>query len=600
MSEETKTKARAVGSPGHGKDDWAKSGDKTSAAEETLSESEKRYRTLFELFPMAVYSCDASGAIQKFNRRAAELWGREPVLGEAGERFCGSFKLFRPDGSFMPHEQCPMAGVVGGSMPEVQDAEVLLERFDGSRISALANIRPLKNERGEITGAINCFYDITERKEAEEMLRRNEALFSALIAQAPVGVYVVDARLRLQQVNPTARPVFRKVRPLIGRDFSEIIRILWPKRVADQILERFRHTLETGMPYKSPDFAERRRDTGVNQIYEWQIQRVTLPAGEHGVVCFFTNITQRKRAEGAQRRVELLTASNRKLEREIARREAVQESLKHSERQQGLLLEQSRQMQNQLRDLSHQILHAQEEERGRISRELHDEIAQTLVGVNAHLAALTREAARDTRGIPQKIKQTQRLVEKSADLVHQFARQLRPAALDDLGLIAALHAFMEEFKKRTGIRVRFTAFTSGRIKQLNTDTSTMFYRVAQEALTNVARHARASLVEVNIEKLPAAICLKIRDNGKSFQAQRIMRSRKNTRLGLIGMRERLEMVGGSFSIESAPGRGTTVRAQVPFTVRRADGKARSHGMACAVRRLGRRSVAFSSLEGRSE
>jgi PAS domain S-box-containing protein len=568
MSNDTKTMTPAAGSFGRRKANASQAGVQTSEAEETLRESEGRYRTLFELFPMAVYSCDASGAIQKFNRHAAELWGREPVLGEAGESFCGSFKMFRADGSFVPHEQCPMAGVVGGEIPAVQDAEVVIERHDGSRISALVNIRPLKNERGEITGAINCFYDITGRKKAEEMLRRNEKLFSAVVSQAPVGVYVVDAMLRLQQVNATARPVFRKVRPLIGRDFSEIIHILWPKRVADQIMERFQHTLNTGAPYQSPNFAERRRDIGVMQTYEWQIQRVTLPAGEHGVVCFFTNITQRRRAEGAQRRVELLTASNRKLEREIARREAVQESLKKSERQQGLLLEQSRQMQNQLRDLSHQILHAQEEERRRISRELHDEIAQTLVGVNAHLAALTREAARNTKGIPQKIKKTQRLVEKSVDLVHQFARQLRPAALDDLGLIAALHAFMEEFKKRTGIQVRFKTFTSGRIKQLNTDTSTMFYRVAQEALTNVARHARASLVEVNIEKLPAAICLKVRDNGKSFQAQRVMRSRRNTRLGLIGMRERLEMVGGSFSIESAPGRGTTVRAQIPFASRR--------------------------------
>ena len=87
-------------------------------AEETLRESEKRYRTLFDLFPVAVYSCDASGVIQKFNRRAAELWGREPASGETDERFCGSFKLFRIDGSFMPHEHCPMAEVLKGKMTE--------------------------------------------------------------------------------------------------------------------------------------------------------------------------------------------------------------------------------------------------------------------------------------------------------------------------------------------------------------------------------------------------------------------------------------------------------------------------------------------------
>jgi signal transduction histidine kinase len=156
------------------------------------------------------------------------------------------------------------------------------------------------------------------------------------------------------------------------------------------------------------------------------------------------------------------------------------------------------------------------------------------------------------------------MVEKSVDIVHRFARELRPTVLDDLGLIPALHSFMKGFTRRTGIHVHFTTFTSSMIEQLNNDTRTVFYRVAQEALTNVARHAQASLVEVNFEKLPNAICLKIKDNGKSFQAQRVMQSKRNTRLGLIGMRERLEMVGGSFSVESAPGKGTTVRAQIPL------------------------------------
>ena len=129
--------------------------------------SAEGYRTLFDLVPVAVYSCDASGVIQKFNHRATELWGREPAEGDTDERFCGSHKLFRPDGSFMPHDQCPMAEVLSSKISELHDAEVLIERPDGSRITVLVNIRPLKNQRGELTGAINCFVDITERKQAE-------------------------------------------------------------------------------------------------------------------------------------------------------------------------------------------------------------------------------------------------------------------------------------------------------------------------------------------------------------------------------------------------------------------------------------------------
>ena len=98
---------------------------------------EQRYRALFELGPVAVYSCDAAGVIQEFNRRAVELWGCEPVLGDTDKRFCGSFKLFGPDGTYMPHDQCPMAEVVAGTLSEAADAEVLDPAALASTLKAL-------------------------------------------------------------------------------------------------------------------------------------------------------------------------------------------------------------------------------------------------------------------------------------------------------------------------------------------------------------------------------------------------------------------------------------------------------------------------------
>jgi PAS domain-containing protein len=186
------------------------------AAEAKLRASEERYRTLFNLGPVAVYSIDTSGRIDNFNRRAAELWGREPALGDTDQRFCGSFKMFRPDGSFMPHEQCPMAEVLSGKITAAHDAEVLIERPDGSRVIVLVNIRPLKNGRGEVTGAINCFYDITARKRAEEALRESEERLRAIINQSNAGIANCDLNGRLLFAN-------QKFCEMLGYTESELV-----------------------------------------------------------------------------------------------------------------------------------------------------------------------------------------------------------------------------------------------------------------------------------------------------------------------------------------------------------------------------------------
>ena len=263
-----------------------------------------------------------------------------------------------------------------------------------------------------------------------------------------------------------------------------------------------------------------------------------------------------------EQRAREISASHRKLTAEIAKRKAVEQELRKSERESNRLLRQSRQLQEDLQRLSRGILSAQEEERKRISRELHDLVAQTLTAINVHLANLKKEAAQNARGLKQNITRTQRLVERSVDKVHRFARELRPAVLDDLGLIPALRSFAESFAEDTGIRVNMTA--SAKVEELTNDRRTVLYRVAQEALTNVGRHAQARNVTVDIRELPNAIRMRIHDDGRAFDVERLLRSRKSKRMGLLGMRERVEMVGGTFTIGSAPGKGTTVTARVPF------------------------------------
>ncbi len=266
----------------------------------------------------------------------------------------------------------------------------------------------------------------------------------------------------------------------------------------------------------------------------------------------------------SQRTVEL-AASNLELNLEITQRKAVEEKLKRSEHHYSQLLRRSDSLQEQLRRLSRQILSAQEDERKKISRELHDVIAQTLTSINVRLSTLKRGAALNTKDLERNIARTQRLVEHSVNIVHQFARELRPTVLDDLGLIPALHTFLKSFREQTGLRVSLSAFAA--VEDMNGDKRTVLYRVAQEALTNVARHAHASQVKVNIQKLNGAVIMKITDNGKGFPADRESNGKLGKRLGLLGMRERLEMVGGKFTITSALGKGTVVAVELPAAER---------------------------------
>ena len=413
-------------------------------ADAALHASEERFRVLFDLGPVGVYSCDRTGLIHDYNRRAVELWGRKPKLGSSAERFCGSWRMYRPTGVRVPHRNCAMALVLSGAMPEARDLEVLCQRPDGKRTTVIVNIVPLKNDRGEITGAINCFYDITERKRAE--------------------VALLEARRKLAH-------------------------------------------------------------------YAGQLEEVVTV------------------------RTAQLTATNRRLEASV-------DSIQKGREEFRVLFLESELMQKKLRQMTRQVLTAQEDERRLISRELHDGVVQTLVGINVELAALGQTDALTSRPLQARIARTQRLVETSVNAVHQFARELRPPVLDDLGLIPALHAYIKILAARKKLKIHLRAFAG--VEALDNDRRTVFYRVAQEALTNVGRHARARHVQVSLRKVGNVVRLEIQDDGKSFRVLQALAPKTNQRLGLLGMRERVEMVGGTLVIESASGRGTLVRAEIPF------------------------------------
>lgn len=454
---------------------------------------------------------------------------------------------------------------------EVRYEDLPLVSRDGrhQEVEVVANLYQ-ENDQSVIQCNIR---NITERKRIEHALVASEARYRNLFDSIDEGFCVIDLiydrngrciDYRFSEINPA----FNRQ---IGRNdaFGKRIREIAPG-LEKLWFEAYGKVAETGRAVRFSNEAK-----ALKRWFDVYAFRVG-GAGSRKVAVLFRDITARKRIELAlvtartqladhaeqlenmvATRTAQLVATNRRLETSV-------KTIRKAQEEYRTLLLESRVMQEKLRQLTRQIISAQEEERKKISRELHDDVVQTLVGINVELSALVHNNSGGVRTMKDKIAHTQRLVEKSVDSVHRFARELRPTVLDDLGLIPALHAFCNGLAERKKLKIKMTAF--GGVEALASDKRTTLFRVAQEALTNIARHARATQVVLNITKVPGAIRMEIGDNGQSFAVEKVLQAKNPKRLGLVGMKERIEMVGGSLTIESIPGRGTTVRADIPFSL----------------------------------
>lgn len=223
------------------------------------------------------------------------------------------------------------------------------------------------------------------------------------------------------------------------------------------------------------------------------------------------------------------------------------------------MLTQQEQYAQQMEQLPRQILQAQEEERQRLARDLHDEAAQALTSLLVHLRLLERE--HDPQRAQQYLKGLRELTGQALEEVRRVALDLRPTILDDLGLGAALEWRVDEFSKAN--KVQTTVQIGGLGHRLPRDIELVFYRVGQESLSNIARHANAQNVSVALHRANGVISLEITDDGRGFNPANVPPNTPRG-LGLLGMRERMAMINGSLTIESKPGGGTRILAQAPM------------------------------------
>lgn len=263
-------------------------------------------------------------------------------------------------------------------------------------------------------------------------------------------------------------------------------------------------------------------------------------------------------------RNEALALSNAQLEEEIAIRQQSEATLRESKDHYFELFQQAQAMEENLHDLSAQVFSAQEDERKRISRELHAEIAQALMAVNVTIALLKKKAGANP-AFQRNVAEAEQLLAHSMETVHCFARDLRPATLDHLGVQSALRDHVAQFARQTGIRAELVAHPD--LDRLDSRRGEVLFRVAQEALSNVFKHAEATTVRIEFASQAGALRMEITDNGRAFPAEERSLAKRTDRLGLLGMQERVRHIGGTFAIESAPGSGTRIHVQVPLDSR---------------------------------
>ncbi|NNG15582.1 MAG: PAS domain S-box protein [Gemmatimonadales bacterium] len=480
-------------------------------AEAALRESEEKYRTLFEHSPAGIGVTDEEGNILAFNDAMLEAGGysRKDVA-----RVASVADLY-----YDPVDRKEIRDLImAGSL--VRHREVRMKAKNGSPYYVSLSVVPVTMNQRPCLLAIA--EDITDRKEVEDAYRASNELRRLVLSHIDEIVYSIRFN-RDDLFRAEVDFVSEKARSIVGYEPDDFIHDpeLWFRSVhpddVPQIQGDTQEILRSGKP-STREYRLRHKETGA---YRWMEDLVVPRFDEHdrvvGLFGVARDVTHRKQAEDELRR-----------SREALRRLAIREQA------------------------------VREEERTSIAREIHDQLGQAMTALRIELSWLHQKLADSPDAAPERTQSMLSMIDQTADAVRNLSSRLRPAALDDLGLPAAIEWEVREFSRRTDVQCAVEVPSKG--LDVDPDRATGLFRILQESLTNVARHAKASQVNVQLHADGEDLVLRVHDNGKGISKGDVASSES---FGLLGMRERATALRGSVTIEPSSAGGTTVTAKVP-------------------------------------
>jgi PAS domain S-box-containing protein len=483
-------------------------------AEEALHRQQEEQQIILDSVPAMIFYKDTDNRVIRVNRALADLTGLpvEEIEGKAvSETFPKQAENFWKDDWEVITAGYPKRNIIEPVQTPMGIRWVQTDKL------------PYRDEKGNIIGVIGFSMDITERKQAEAALKESEERFRTIFEDAAIGIYLADLEGRIITSNLA-------LQRMMGC-------------AADELIEK------TFMEITHPDDLERNleffHDLLAGRLEQYQLEkRYRRPDGQY----FWARVTV-----SAVKGAGSAPLYNIAMIEDITQRKQAQENLRESEQN--------------LRYLASQLMNAQERERERISRELHDELGQALLVMKLQASYIERGLGQDQGAIRRECRALLQHLDQLVEEIRRLARDLSPTMVRDLGLSSALLRLVKEFTRHYDIAADIDQMENiddlfPRQAQIN------IYRIFQEALTNIGRYAQASRLRIAVKRQDSLVSFLVADNGRGFKVEELSRDQTRRGLGLMAMEERARMMGGTLEIWSQEGEGTRITLNIPISDRK--------------------------------